>query len=180
MVAQTISLLVKPETAQLVVLADQMGDIRLIMRSPEDDDIPTVADTTPSILLDAAESEDPLKEDPLAGSNATQGPGFLNFLDRLRSKKGGTDQTVALPQPPTARNVHRMRIIDGPEIRDVLLEMDEGQSNPASGFEVWSVKQDWDASALAPPAGTPEPAADEEQDPAEEEARPQQPQEASD
>lgn len=187
MAAQTISLLVKPENAQLVMLADELGEIRLVMRSPEDDATPTVEDTTPSVLLDADESENPLQEGLLAAGGAggsAQGPGFLSFLEQLKSQKAGTPQTPLPTSQPNGRKVHRMRIVDGPEVKDVVLEMDEEQSNADSGFEVWRMKQGWEASAPAAPAGSPEPAVEPavepEPSPAGDEPAPQQPQEAND
>ena len=182
--AQTISLLVSPEHAQMVMLAEELGKIRLIMRSPEDDKIATVQDTTPSELLDADEAENRQNEIPLAGSgpNGSAGPAssFLKALEQWRATKAGQQPLAPRSRPVPAGSRHRMRIVSGPEVSDVVLERDAERSAPGSGFELWRVRQWQPASDFDRAAGTPEPGelvTEEGQDPAEEDKPQQQPQE---
>jgi pilus assembly protein CpaB len=158
--AQTISLLVSPEHAQLVMLAEESGKIRLIMRSPEDNDIATVEDTTPSELLDAAEAENRQDEDLLAqaggGQSPNQGPGFLQFLEQMRASQAARADSAPLSRQAPGHEMHRMRIVSGSEIRDVVLEKDDDQSG--SGPEWWRVSQWQPPAGSAQTTGTPDPA----------------------
>ena len=179
--AQTISLLVSPEHAQLVMLAEELGKIRLIMRSGDDDKITTVQDTTPSELLSAAGAEDRQNEIPLAASGPNgAGASFLKALEQWRAKKVGPEGANPPYQPIPPGSLHRMRIVSGLEVKDVVLEKDADRSNPASGFELWRVRQSQPASDFDPAAGTPqtrELVTEEGQDPTEEDKPQQQPQE---
>ncbi|MHC4180782.1 MAG: Flp pilus assembly protein CpaB [Planctomycetota bacterium] len=136
--AQTISLLVSPQHAQMVMLAGELGKIRLIMRSQEDDGTATVQDTTPGELLDASEAGDRQKENLLAGADPKESEGgFLDYLRDLQAKKAGQgDGPPSIQQTPAAHQ-HRMRIVSGPEVKEVLLERDEGRSSSIPGLEVW-------------------------------------------
>ena len=182
--AQTISLLVKPQHAQLVMLADEMGKIRLIMRGPEEDKIATLQDTTPSELLSATEAENRQNEIPLAPAGpdgpAGAGSSFLKALEQWRAKGVGQEGAHPTSQPIPPGSRHRMRIVSGLEVSDVVLERDAERSDPASGFELWRVRPWQPASDFDPAAGTPqpgEPVTEKGQDPTEEHKQPQQPQE---
>ncbi len=182
--AQTISLLVKPEHAQLVMLAEELGKIRLIMRSGNDDKITAVQDTTPSELLSAAEAENRQNEIPLAASGpngpAGAGSSFLKALEQWRASKAGQQAVAPRSRPAAAGSLHRMRIVSGLEVKDVVLERDAERSDPASGFELWTVHPWQPASDFDPAAGTPETGelvTEEGQDPSEEDKQQQQPQE---
>ena len=143
MSAQTISLLVTPEHAQVVMLAEELGNIRLIMRSPEDDEIPSLEGISPAELLGTAEAEDRQSEEVLPGPDPGQSPGFLDFLKQMRAKKSPRDVPNPSQQAPPA-NRHRMQIVSGPEVRDIVLEMDPDRSDSAAGLEVWKAS-DWHA-----------------------------------
>jgi pilus assembly protein CpaB len=161
--AQTISLLVTPEHAQTLMLAEELGNIRLIMRSPEDDEIATVQDTTPGQLLDFAEAEDRQAEAALTGEGAdASGGSFVDFLERTRATQAGP---AVGPQPLPEGSMHRMQIVCGPEIRDVVLR-EQGESDSASDVEWWTLS-DWDP---IPGPGLPDAAAaEEDQEPVEQE-----------
>lgn len=180
MTAQTISLLVTPEHAQMVMLAEELGKIRLIMRSPEDDGVAAVDGTTPSQLLDASEAEDPRKEIPLgAGPDRTPSDeaGFLALLKQMREaeKPPQTGATSRSRQNPDS--LHRMQIVSGSEVRDVVLEVDQQRSDSASGFEIWKMSE-WGLDPESTSAvRAPEPIATEQhQDSAEEDNQPPRPQ----
>jgi len=155
--AQTISLLVSPDHAQMIMLAEELGKIRLIMRSPEDDDVAKVLDTTPSELLDATGAGN-RDEEVLAAPDPNQSSaGFLTFLDQMRAKKAGQEDTAIRPQPTLGHNMHHMQIVSGSEVRDVVLEKEAGQPE-AGGMEWWKLSEWTPASSSSRPGGTPEPA----------------------
>jgi len=170
--AQTISLLVSPDHAQMIMLAEELGKIRLIMRSPEDDDVAKVLDTTPSELLDAGGAESRRDEDVAAGSDANQAPGagagFLTFLDQMRAKKAGQEDTAIRSQPTLGHNMHRMQIVSGSEVRDVVLEKEADQPD-SPGVQWWKLSESTPVSNSIRPGGTPEagePMAQGKQEPA--------------
>jgi pilus assembly protein CpaB len=178
MSAQTISLLVTPEHAQMIMLAEELGKIRLVMRSPTDDKIATVQDTTPSELLDTAEAEDRQSENQ-PGQSTQQGAGLLALLGRMRSNNAAAPG----PQNTPGHKVHHMRLVSGSEVRDVVLEQEEDPSAPAS--EWWTVSNWQPAAPAANPASaggmpeTAEPIPQPEQAPAPQQKQPPGPQEAS-
>jgi pilus assembly protein CpaB len=136
--AQTISLLLTPKNAQDVVQAEKLGTIRLIMRSPEDDEITVVADSTPAELLDIAEvggreEEEPVPpiEEPSAGEG-----GFLEFLNQLRA---GGELSAGGASEPTAGTTHRMQIVSGSNFRNVILQKDTPDSDTTEGPQRWQL-----------------------------------------
>jgi hypothetical protein len=157
-----------------VMMAEELGKIRLIMRSPEDDGIATVQDTTPGGLLDTAESED-RQEEALAtgsvpGQSATGDGGFAGFLEQIRASGAGQEGgSVRARQVPG--NVHRMQLVSGPEVKEVVLRQDVDQSESGAGVQLWTMS-DWEPT---PKLDQPqEPLAEErEQVPAAEAPRPE-------
>lgn len=136
--AQTVSLLVKPEHAELVMLAEELGNIRLIMRSPEDDQIVKVKGSTPGELFGAAEAEDRQNEGP-SKETGTGASGLLALMQQLRAKKAAPGGAPGSPRPSTGRRTHRMQIVSGPEVKDVVLEADGDRSDSPSGFGWWKL-----------------------------------------
>jgi pilus assembly protein CpaB len=63
-VAKTISLLVTPDQAAKVMLATQLGNVSLVLRSPEDDKMAVAAQAKPSDLLGAVAKNDREKDSP--------------------------------------------------------------------------------------------------------------------
>jgi len=159
--AQTISLLVTPEHAQLIMLAEELGKIRLTMRSPEDNEVAKVLDTTPSELLDASTAESPRDEEARAASDANQssagGSGFLTFLDQLRAKRAGQEDAAIPPRLVPGHTVHRMRLVSGSEVKDVVLEKEAGQPD-STGVQWWKLSESTPVSNSIRPGGVPEPA----------------------
>jgi len=141
--ASTISLLLTPEQTQQVALAAELGKIRLVLRSPEDDTIAQLAETTPGQVLDQGEgdreAENPVIDTNLAsliprpgGQQPKQGSGLLALLGGLAGESGKTSAAVDLPKPGVAAlqippgatepERHDMRLVIGGEVRDVTLE----------------------------------------------------------
>jgi hypothetical protein len=158
--AQTISLLVSPEHAQVIMLAEELGKIRLIMRSPEDDAVAKVLDTTPNELLDASGAESRRDEELLAPSDAKQAPGagagFRTFLDQMRAKKAGQAGAAIPPHPMPGHNVHRMQLVSGSEVKDVVLEKEADQPD-SPGVQWWKLSESTPVSNSIRPGGVLEP-----------------------
>lgn len=179
--AQTVSLVVTPEHAELVMLAEELGNIRLIMRNTEDDEIVKVGGTTPAELLEAAGAGDSRQEELLKAANPDSSPsekaGLLALIEQLRAKKA-TNQGG--PQQPANRRRHQMRIVSGPDVRDVVLETDINPSDASSGSEFWRVSG-WGAGpGLALPGNPPglnQPVPQEKKPPAAPEKQPEKKQE---
>ena len=146
-VAQTISLLVTPEQAQEVMLASEMGKIRLVMRSPGDDAQSNVGESTMSKILGLADGANREQEKVGVGESKDTkgaGQGFQDFLNGLRTKMAaGQPAAPESAQPQAPR--HEMRIITGGEVTHVLLESDGDPSG--SGPQRWKIVGDGSASA---------------------------------
>jgi pilus assembly protein CpaB len=125
---KTVSLLVTADQAETVMLASELGRIRLTMRSLVDDSVAQVGGKTPGELFGETEgSEDrlsrPSEAPPAAPSSSG---GFLDFLTGQR-KPPVVENVVAEP----ARNVETwtVRLLSAEEVREMILEADRA---PAS------------------------------------------------
>jgi len=142
--ASTISLLLTPDQTQQVALATELGKIRLVLRSPEDDVIAELIETTPGHVFDQdagnRESEFPVIDVGPAvaslsgGKPERKGGGLLGLLTGLAAKEGKSEPAVSLPklaadalQIPagaTEPERHDMRLVVGDEVRHVTLQGD--------------------------------------------------------
>jgi len=141
--ASTISLLLTPEQAEQVALATELGKIRLVLRSPEDDEIAEVSGATPGDVLDESEgdreAENPVIDTDVAlltprpgGQQPKEPSGLLGLLSGLAGEPSKAAPAVDLPklgaaalQIPagaTEPERHDMRLVIGGEVRDVTLE----------------------------------------------------------
>lgn len=108
--AKTISLLVTPQQAEKITLATELGNLRLVMRSPEDDAVADVSGAIASDLFGSSnDASDQEKDSTLMEPEATprQAVDFGGFLDQM-----------------PAVETYQMRIVAGNDIRDMLLEME--------------------------------------------------------
>ena len=94
---KTVSLLVTPAQAQIVTLASQLGSIRLILRSGDDNDQPKTAVMTSRDLLGAGGGSDRAEEDP----NAANEKRFQEWAEMI--KKTMRENAKTAPHGPTAR-----------------------------------------------------------------------------
>ncbi len=123
--AKTVSLLVTPIQAQKVMLAGEMGRIRLVLRSPEDDEQMDLASATARDILQNVESgtreqETLMGPEPVAQDDKMKG--FLDFLNQNAKAVGGP-QAV----PPSPENTTwNMRIVRAGQIDDVQLHEEPG------------------------------------------------------
>ncbi len=172
--ATTISLLLTLDQTQQVILAAELGKIRLVMRSPEQDGNDEVGETTTGDILDESEgnrdSESLVQETPLpslptqTGSKPESG-GILGKLWSLNNQPTKTTPALQIPAGATEPERHEMRLVIGPEVRHVTLQSSRGED----GTRRWRVSEGnfensgfalaADAPALdgAPPPGGPAP-----------------------
>jgi pilus assembly protein CpaB len=153
--AQTIGLLVKPEQVELITLAEEMGKIRLSMRSPNDDaKLETDGAMQSHLLGDNRNSHTRAEESQPRQAEQQPEPvknPLLNFLDKFK-QPASPHTTVEPEQPP-----FRMTIIRGPDIEQ--LEMDAtGKINPSANKSVAAPE----LPGFAPPATTKDTVSEEE------------------
>jgi pilus assembly protein CpaB len=162
--AKTISLLVTPTQAATVTMASEMGQIRLVMRSPEDKEQTKVR----GIL-----AHDVLGDD-LAGLEGKVTPGapqlqtgqskpsavtgLLNLLDANKKKSASGQGGVKSPPELKPPETFTMRILSGPQISDTVLEStgDGAASGPTdASFIHWRVSSSSPSGAALPAPGKP-------------------------
>ncbi len=121
--AKTISLLVTPEQAALVMLASHLGTINLVMRSPEDDELTPNAQARPSQLFSGGPKSDRSKETLASPAESTLGEktqGFIDFLNGAKNK--GAEQSQAAPDGASPRETWTMRMLKPGEVNEVQFE----------------------------------------------------------
>jgi len=89
--AKTVSLLVTPSQAERIALAEELGKIRLSIRSPEDDEMGDAPGANASHLLSGGEKSDREEE---SGKDAGNGH---EFVDWLTSKQKPTVEETPAP-----------------------------------------------------------------------------------
>jgi pilus assembly protein CpaB len=127
--AQTIGLLVKPEQVELITLAEEMGKIRLSMRSPNDDaKLQTDGAMQNNLLGDNRNTNSRAEESqslPSESATPSVDNPLLSFLDKFKGP-ASPHTTVEAEKPP-----FRMTIIRGPDVEQLELDA-EGKLNSAS------------------------------------------------
>ncbi len=128
--AKTVSLLVTPAQAQKVMLAGEMGQIRLVLRSPEDDeqmDLPsaTARDILQSTAAGTREQEALMEPGPAAQDDKMKG--FLDFLNQNTQARAVASAGGPQAVPPSPENTTwNMRIVRAGQIEDVELHEEAG------------------------------------------------------
>lgn len=120
--ARTVSLLVTPPQAEVVTLATEMGTIRLVLRSMEDDTIATTGGATHLALLGQSSNADRSKEEPTSETGNA-------LFDLLNAQKKPVTPLPATPQPPAAE-VWRMILIEADKAQQI--EFGDVQSLPTA------------------------------------------------
>lgn len=103
--ARTVSLLVKPDQAQKVTLADQLGKIRLVMRNPEDEDDESIDDGTDVDDITGHQAESPREEE-------APPPPLIAFQQPT---------PAAVPQPQEDPGF-KVVVIRGSEVEELILD----------------------------------------------------------
>lgn len=184
-VAKTISLLVTPAQAEKVTLAEEMGKIRLVMRSPNDKE---QAKVSGAVAMDVLGGGSGMGMDRMLGSFLPSLPaakpksspmtGLLSLLGGAKkSKPASTEPT---PPPPQAKKteVFKVRILSESEPRETFLELTGDRKSAASesSFLHWTPS----ASASPEPASDPlEPSSTKPAEPAPADGPMDQPPEAA-
>jgi len=144
-VARTLSLIVDPQEAQLVATATAVGDIRVVMRSPNDDGEVSAKITSIGGLLGQEDEETaaeflastqdqpsttplPDTETPGTSSSGSAMDRVGSFFDRFRQGNDGGDEPVGAEQggeeeKPTIQGP-RMRILHGSQVDVFTLDSD--------------------------------------------------------
>ena len=166
-VARSIRLLVTPAQAEVVGLADELGKIRLVLRSPMDDEHAQPPSASPEDLLGESgagnrEKEKLIEKLGLGGSQA--GTSFRDQLEKMR-----TNAASAAVKPLKQLNEWRMIQIKGEEVSEVVLKETGGnRQGQASDVGRWTQATPASGLNVDPAQRTPEvdtPAAEEEQKP---------------
>lgn len=110
--AKTISLLVSPQQAELVTMASEMGKIRLVMRSADDESDGESTGVTPHQLLGDAE-EGPTE--PLPPLHALKNPPIV-------APTVTAPATAAAPAGPDMKNSWKMIMIEGDAVSEIEFE----------------------------------------------------------
>ncbi len=150
-VAKTISLLATPQQAAKIALASELGKIRLVMRSPEDDEKAEVSDAKPLELLGLSDQGKRGDESLMKGQKvaaevpAEKKPGFIDFLNTVRDKLATQEQPAQAPPKPDTWTV---RILKPEGVDEVVLESEKAQSAAGGNWRQVS-------STQATPSATP-------------------------
>ncbi len=159
--AKTISLLVKPDQAEMVTLASELGKIRLVMRSPEDDEQPTIAGATAQQIFGNTsgsdrQNEDLVKQKPTSNTNEE----FIKFLSQ--QKKKAAEQPVAAPTAPVGPaepevQSWRMRVLSGGEVNETILQSDGPEPAGTDGMDSirWTLQAPGTGGGAMPPIAAP-------------------------
>jgi pilus assembly protein CpaB len=116
-VAKTISLLVTPEQAATVTLATQLGNVNLVMRSPDDDVQSPNSQARPSELFGVAAKSERAKE-------------------KLEAPPDPKPVETA-PTPVAPHGAWIMRILKPDAVDEVSFEAEDDPTAPASSFVKW-------------------------------------------
>jgi len=131
--AKTISLLVTPEQANKLMLATELGKVRLVMRSPIDDKRVDAVDVSHADLLGKSDASDREQERLVQETDpGAQNGGFLQFLKQANQPPASTTGAGIRIRP-----AHQMRVMRGDNVEIVALEPAEALSSHASGFGLW-------------------------------------------
>lgn len=160
--ARTVSLLVKPDEAELITLANELGNIRLVMRSTEDDAVAETSGAGVHHLLGGQPGESHRSSESLMASQPLPSD-RSGLLDMLNGKAPETTPpTEAKEPPPAVTPPWRMMLMIGSSAQQIEFD------NDGKGIHTlpWG-----DGATIGPgpsePAATPsEPAAEPTTDPA--------------
>jgi len=157
MSAKTISLMVTPEQAESVTLASELGKLRLVMRSPDDDVQTTPGGATPTSIIGATDGAVRENEQLVEPTPESKGPSVpQGFMDLVRSmqKKPEAEHTAPTDEPDSAEAPcpYTVRILRGTEPAEVVVIDPEGDTSSKAS----SGPQSWERSGSDFDSGTPD------------------------
>ena len=154
--AKTISLLVTPAHAEKLMLATELGQIRLIMRSSQDNERTEVAGAVPHELFGASEASERHNENRFAARPTTgEDANMDEFMQVLNSQRSGTPSSG---DGAVDKDSWRMRIISADQVDDVRLESENAPSSSEtskSGVSFWKTTSSAAGPALNAAATAP-------------------------
>jgi pilus assembly protein CpaB len=113
-IAKTVSLMLSPEQASKLSLAEQVGEISLIPRNPDDQTITATPEFTLDDIWDAGDSSSREKEQGVKDDEEEQ-PSAGSLVDVIRSAT------------PPLKPPFRMEIVEAQDIREVLFDGETGK-----------------------------------------------------
>lgn len=133
--AKTISLLVSPEQAQKVTMATELGQVRLVMRSPEDDDASRVDGVTPRELFGKPDAGQLVKDSaPAEDTGKATAP--QDFIEMLKATMKGKQEPGAAPVKPAVAQSgpsrYVMRLLLGSKRGEAVFEPQGDGEKPTS------------------------------------------------
>jgi pilus assembly protein CpaB len=134
MSAKTISLLVTPAQAAKVTLASEMGKIRLVMRSPEDDTHAEDATARPDELFGRSAFANRNKEE--AGKRDYNG--LLEYINKMKAELAA-NQKKPSGEEPQSTVTWTMRILQPDGVNDVVLEAENPSADGNSSPGQWRI-----------------------------------------
>jgi pilus assembly protein CpaB len=146
--AKTISLLVTPDQAELVMLAGQLGTVQLVMRSASDESHEPTSGADVQELLSGTNTGIPYA----SGARPDSKEGLLSLLGQPKEPEP-TPTIVEQPAPPT-KNSFKMLLIKGPTAETLEFEDENGlplsTSVPAAPATIGAGPADGPDAADAP------------------------------
>jgi pilus assembly protein CpaB len=135
--AKTISLLVTPEQAQKITLATELGQVRLVMRSPEDDSQAKVDGITPRELFGFAEAGKLTKDQvPREAPKSSTAEEFMAMFKAMQAKQ--TTAPATEPTAPESPERYRMRLLAGEQHGEAVFEAQKPQAGAKADWTLVS------------------------------------------
>jgi pilus assembly protein CpaB len=145
LMAKTISLLVTPAQAEMVALANELGEIRLVIRSADDDDMAETAGVTPMDLFENHSGKAPLAASSAASAAADVASNLLGLLNRqAKPALPSLGEPPVVVEPPKEETwtvtllqgdkIDRVEIREG-ELPRIITGEESNSSQPASTIE---------------------------------------------
>lgn len=125
-IAKTVSLMLFPEQASKLALAEQIGEISLIPRNPDDEESSDVGEYTLDDLLEEGGKNSRAKEQGVAEAPVEK-----------PATDGGLLNPVQVAGPPP-KPPYRMEIVEAQDVREMLFDAETGK--PVRPIEVTSSK----------------------------------------
>ena len=119
--AKTVSLLVTPAQAEKVTLATEMGNLRLVMRSPDDSVETEAGGANIKDIFGQGEKIDRTTEEPTPTQPSAD---TLAWLEKQKQQQAAQTPTPADSPTPDAHH-WKMTLLEGSELRQVELNGDD-------------------------------------------------------
>jgi pilus assembly protein CpaB len=139
--AKTISLLVTPAQAADLMLATELGKVRLVMRNADDKGRSLDGSSNPSVLFGEGKKSNRDKESLLKPEAATppKNTGFANFLEGMKKQLAVKPQAALPSLPLIANETWTMRFLGPNGINEIMLEADPGPQGLKMPQGAWHI-----------------------------------------